>query len=207
MFDHETLENQSCVRYQWWLMVSVCFFCSLWLLFSSYFYTTIYFWLSYSFNKLKSRIQRGIISFTCQQNWHICDWWLGWSDIKPIDQLFVYFVALELWPWSYAWPWPLYVMHLGRHGQLPSLILVTFHMFDSDFNHIFSICLSNALNFHYLKIKFGCPTCTDKTVYCSPAQSCWSLQAPETPAMLLGQGWFEYICCVLFWGAGDRKTQ
>lgn len=137
----------------------------------------------------------------------ICDWWLGWSDIKPIDQLFVYFVALELWPWSYAWPWPLYVMHLGRHGQLPSLILVTFHMFDSDFNHIFSICLSNALNFHYLKIKFGCPTCTDKTVYCSPAQSCWSLQAPETPAMLLGQGWFENICCVLFWGAGDRKTQ
>ncbi len=28
-------------------------------------------------------------------------------------------------------------MCLGRHGQLLSLILVTFHMFDSVFNHIF----------------------------------------------------------------------
>ncbi len=83
-------------------------------------------------------------------------------------------------------------MCLGRHGQLLSLILVTFHMFDS------LICLSSAFNFHYLKIKFGCPSCTDKTVFTCPI-----LMEPSGPLLCfltrVGLSAFVVFCFEELW--------
>lgn len=135
------------------------------------------------------------------------------SDNEPNDQLFVYFVALELWPWSHAWPWSLYVMYLGRHGQLASLILVTFHVFDSVFNPIFLFVYPVLWIFIIWTSFFGWHTCTVCLwLNCVPF-TLLILMKPSGPRGLCHSSWpglvWVHLLCFCFGeqGAGDRKIQ
>lgn len=161
--------------------------------------------LNYSFNKLWSWLQRETFPSNAPKKPRRI-WLMTRSDNEPTDQLFVYFVALELWPWSHAWPWPLYAMCLGRHGQLASLILLTFHMFDSVFNPIFLFVYPMLWMFIIWSSSFGWHACTVCliilcTIHLVDSDEAFRSQRP-LPFFLARVGLSAFVV-FLFWTAGS----